>query len=78
MEMTKNYIFHSTCYDKELLRKQVICLNDNKIDYQIVNKESKTQARAPLSGYYEKELHVCENDFEKADFLLKDLIEKFT
>jgi len=75
--MRKNYIFHSTCYDKELLRKQVICLNDNKIDYHLVNKESQTQARAPLSGYHETEIHICENDFEKADPLLKELIEKF-
>ncbi len=76
--MTKNYIFHSACFDKELLRKQVICLNDNRIDYQLVNNAGKTQARAPLGGYHETELHICENDFEKADHLLKDLIEKFS
>lgn len=76
--MTTNYIFHSTCYDKELLRKQVICLNDNTIDYQLVDKETRTHARAPLGSYFEVEIHICENDFEKADLLLRDLIEKYT
>jgi hypothetical protein len=74
--MKKNYIFHSSCYDKELLRKQEICLNDNNIDYHLENKENKSQVRAPLSGYFETELHICENDFEKADQLLKEILEK--
>jgi hypothetical protein len=76
--MIKNYIFHSTCFDKELFRKQVICLNENLIDYQLINKVNKIQARAPLSGYFETEFHICENDFEKADQLLKNIIEKYT
>jgi hypothetical protein len=75
--MKTNYIFHSTCYDKELLRKQVICLNDNGIDYQLVSKENKTQVRAPLSGYFETEVHISEIDFERANLLLKDIIEKY-
>lgn len=77
-QMKKKYIFHSTCYDKELLRKQSIVLNDNRIDYRLVMKESRAHARAPLSGFFETEIHVYENDFEKADQLLRELIEKYS
>lgn len=76
--MKKEYIFHSTCYDKDLLRKQVIALDENGIDYRVVNKVSKSQARAPLSGYFESEIHIYENNFEKADSLLKKLIEEYS
>lgn len=76
--MKHKYVFHSTSYDRELLRKQLIVLNDNGIDYKVVNKESKAHARAPLSGYFESEIHVHENDFKKADQLLKELIEKYS
>jgi hypothetical protein len=76
--MKKKYVFHSTCYDRELLRKQSIVLNDNRIDCRVAIKESKSHARAPLSGFFESEIYVFENDFEKADELLKELIEKYT
>jgi len=76
--MKRKYIFHSTCYDKELLRKQSIVLNDNGIDYRVVIKESKAHARAPLSGFFESEIQVYEDDFEKADQLLREVIEKYT
>lgn len=76
--MANNYVFHSTCYDRELLRKQVICLNENGIDYQLITNEDRIHARAPLSSYFETELHIGENDFEKADKLLKDLMRMVT
>ena len=76
--MKKKYVFHSTCYDKELLRKQSIVLNDNSIDFRVDIKEGRAQARAPLSGFFEAEIHVYENDFEKADKLLKELVEKYS
>lgn len=75
--MSKKYIFHSSCFDKELLRKQLMCLNDNFIDYQIINKEEKTDARSPLGGYFESEIHILESDFERADSLLMDILERF-
>jgi hypothetical protein len=76
--MQKNYIFHSACFDRELFRKQVIALDENGIDYKVINRENKAHARAPLSGYFESEIHVHENDYEKADRLLKELIEKYS
>lgn len=76
--MATKYIFHSTCYDRELFRKEEICLNDNGIDYQVEVKESRKQARAPLAGYFEVEILVSEKDFEKADRLLKDIIKRFS
>ena len=73
--MKKKYFFQSTCFDKELFRRQLIILNENSIDYQVVNKSNKTSVRAPLSSYFEAELLVTENDFEKAEQLLSQLIE---
>ena len=73
--MKKNYIFHSACFDKELFRKQLIILNENSIDYQVVNKSNAPSARAPLSSFFEAELFVAENDFEKAEQLLSQIIE---
>lgn len=73
--MKKNYIFHSSCFDKELFRKQLIILNENSIDYQVVNKSNAPSARAPLSSFFEAELFVAEIDFEKAEQLLSQIIE---
>lgn len=73
--MKKNYIFHSTCFDKELFRRQAIALNENSIDYQTNNKSNPSSARAPLSSYFEVEIYIAEVDFEKADRLLKSMLE---
>ncbi len=76
--MATNYIFHSTCYDRELLRKEEICLNENHIDYQVEIKESRRQARAPLAGFFEGDIRINERDYDKADLLLKKIIERFS
>jgi len=73
--MNKKYIFHSSCFEKELLRKQLTILNDNLIDFKLVDNSSKTQYRAPLSGYFEVQIHIKENDFEKANKLLTTFFE---
>ncbi|MFY9150483.1 MAG: hypothetical protein WAO52_00575 [Prolixibacteraceae bacterium] len=73
--MTKNYIFHSTCFDNEDLRRKMIVLTDHSIDYKVVEKYSKIQFRAPLSGYFEVEIHISEHDFEQADQLMKQVFE---
>ena len=76
--MPKKYIYHSTCYDTELLEQEEICLKDNNIDYQVAINDDSKVAIAPLSGYFEAEIRVSEADFKKADRLLKDIIEKFS
>lgn len=48
----------------------MIVLSDNSIDYKTIDKSSKIQFRAPLSGYFEVEIHIHENDIEKANQLL--------
>lgn len=67
-----NYLYYSTYYDKELLRMKTIVLNDNSIDYKLLPKSDHVHARAPLSGYFEMEIHISEKDFEKAEKLLSD------
>jgi hypothetical protein len=44
----------------------------------VINKETKAHSRSPLSGYFESEIYINRNDFEKADQLLKELIEKYS
>ncbi|MBN2807569.1 MAG: hypothetical protein JXR22_13000 [Prolixibacteraceae bacterium] len=74
--MEKKYRFFSTYYDKELLRKSILCLNEHQIDYQVQNVVDQVHARAPLSSYFEAELHIEENEFDRADELLKALLEE--
>jgi len=73
--MDKKLIYHSTCFDQELLRRRLIMLNDNSIDYRTIDKSTLTQSRAPLSGYFEVEIHIGESDFDKACKLLIELNE---
>jgi hypothetical protein len=75
--MDQKYIFHNTCYDRELLRKEEICLDENGIDYQVEIREGWRQARAPLADNFEAEVSIHEKDFARADPLLKDIIKKF-
>ena len=76
--MEQQYIFHNTCFERELLRKQRIVLNDNGIDYKVDIKEDVRNARVPQIGYFEAEIYIHKNEFEKADPLLKALIEKYS
>jgi hypothetical protein len=73
--MEKKYIFCNSCFDKELLRKQTIILNDNKVDYKIINKATNAQYRAPQSVYFEAEVHVLDKDFERTERLLNAIEE---
>ena len=75
--MKEKYVFHSSCFDKELCRKQILLLNENNIDFNTVVNENKFHFRAPLSGYFETEIYISRDDFDKADKLLKDFMEKF-
>ncbi len=71
--MNNKYIFHSSCFDKELFRKQIIILNENTIKYKIIEISGKSQFRALLSGYFEVEIHILEKDFEKVNELLNSI-----
>lgn len=74
--MSQKYLHYSTFYDKELLRKSLLCLNEHQMDYQLLNVVDQVHARAPLSSYFEAELHIREDEFERADELLKALLEE--
>jgi hypothetical protein len=73
--MDKKYIFHSSCFDKEFFRRKLIILNENSINYKTNIKSENSHFRAPLSGFFEAEIHINENDFDKANELLKEIIE---
>lgn len=68
----KEYIFYITFYDKELLRRAVILLSENNIDFQINDKTSSGSIRAPLSVYFEADIHIISSDFDRASALLQD------
>ncbi len=74
--MDGRYIFYSSFFDKELLRRVVMVLDENAIDYRTTEKSIKSHFRAPLSGYFEVEIHISEIDFDKADELLKSILNK--
>ena len=71
--MNKSYIFHSTCFDKEELNRKLILLKDNYIDFEIKNNTSSGSFKAPLSVVIEVDILIEENDFEKADEILKSI-----
>ena len=65
-----NYIYHSTIYEKAIFRELLVLLDENSIDYKVFQKSNDGQFRAPLSAYFEAEIHVAESDFERADKLI--------
>ncbi len=73
--MDNKYIFHSSCFEKELMRRCLIILNANSIDFKTIDKSTLPHFRAPLSGYFEIEIHINENDFERANKLLQEINE---
>ncbi len=73
--MKKHYIFYNTCYDRETFRKQTIVLDDHNIDYKVINKYNRSHFRAPLSGMFEAEIHILDDDFAKADLYLQGIDE---
>lgn len=71
--MVKNYIFRSTCYDRELFRRLAIALKENSVDFKVITKSKDVQSRAPLSQYFEVEIHINEPDYEKGDRIMREL-----
>ena len=70
--LPKNYIYYCTCFEIELLKKQTFLLSKNNIDFKVIQQSRAPQFRAPLSTYFEAEIHVLETDFERtADLLSK-------
>jgi hypothetical protein len=70
----KKYIFFSTFFDKEVLRRTVILLNEKNIDFRLNNKSNSPSGRAPLSTYIEEDLFIGENDFDRAAALLGEVL----
>jgi hypothetical protein len=71
----EKYQYYSTFYYKEELRTYNIIFNDNAIDYKLTPKSDHVHARAPLSGYFEMEVYISENDFDKAAKLISEMDE---
>ena len=76
--MNAGFVFLNACYDRELLRKITIAFDDNRIDFRLDKKGTVSQARAPLSGFFEAEIFVAENDFEKANSLWIAVTDEFS
>ena len=73
--MNKEYIFHSTCYDRQLLRRIILEFNENTVEYRLENIADKSFARDPGGGYFETEIYILGQDFARADELVKRLSE---
>ncbi len=71
----KNYVFLTTFFDKEILRKAILVLKNEQIDFKMINKTSHGSSRAPLSVYIEADIKVLSSDFERAAEILEALME---
>ena len=69
------YIHLITYYDIGPVRKLVLLLEKEKIDFKAVNKSNQTNYRVPMSTYTEIDVMVNKDDFEKAEQILKDFNE---
>ncbi len=71
----KEYAFLTTCYDKEILRRAILVLEKEHIDFKMINKTSHGSSRAPLSVYIEADIKVLSSDYERAAEILRELME---
>lgn len=71
--MTGNYIFYSTYFDVELLRVHTLGLNENNIEFNVIEKTLYQSAKSPLGVTFEADLHILETDLKKADEILRAL-----
>jgi hypothetical protein len=71
----EEYIHLITYYDIGPVRKIVLLLDKEKIDFKAVNKSNQTNYRVPMSTYTEIDVMVNKDDFEKAEQILKDFNE---
>ncbi len=75
--MLHNYFFYHTCYDSELLREEIFSLDEQHIDYHLANRRVKGKMHPPLSNHFEVDVLIHQKDYDKADTILTDLIEKY-
>ena len=70
----KEYVFLTTYYDKEILRRTILVLEKEHIDFKMINKTSHGSSRAPLSVLIQADIQVLSSDYEKAAKLLEALM----
>jgi len=70
----KEYVFLTTFFDKELLRKAILILEAEHLDFKMINKATHGSFRAPLSVFVEADIQVLSSDYEKAAKLLEALM----
>lgn len=74
--MVHAYIFHNTCYDRELFREEVTCLDKNNIHYHIHKRKNNRPSNAPVTDYFKVDVSIHMNDYDRAHDLLSKIIEK--
>jgi hypothetical protein len=78
MDQNKS-IFFSTFYDKEKLRQATLLLKHAGIEFQLIDKAQANSLignfKAPLSVYFEFDMLISDDEFDRANEILKELIE---
>lgn len=74
--MAKKYVYHSTSFEKQLTKMQIWVMVQNSIDFEIKRATIREQARSQMNGLYEFQIHVKESDYNKADQVLTEFLEK--
>lgn len=67
----KKFVHFRTYYDRELLRRAILQLEKENIEFNVSDRSHPGSSRAPLSGYTEVDILVPESDFERVTGLLE-------
>lgn len=71
--MVKNkYIFYRTYFEITTIRQVLGILKRESLDFKIIDKSNPMNFKMPSSTFIEVDVMVIEEEFEKADALLKE------
>lgn len=71
--MVKNkYIFYRTYFEITTIRQVLGILKRESLDFKIIDKSNPMNFKIPSSTFIEVDVMVIEEEFEKADALLKE------
>jgi hypothetical protein len=72
---SKQFIFLSTFYDKEEMRQLIILLTEAKLIYKLIDKTNSGNFKSPLSIYFEMDLLVLNEDFDRANRIYQEIYQ---
>jgi hypothetical protein len=68
-----DYEFLTTIYDKEELRITLQSLSEGNVRFKLNDKSNPTSGRAPLSTYFEVDIHVEKSNYASAIEIVQEI-----